>query len=243
MDIKEKLVKEIEETKILFSCVPALPVALYITAVVCMNLMANKTILYLDWIGTDGGIFLSWIPFLCMDVLTSHFGPKASVKISLLALVSNLVLSLVFKIVAIIPTVEDFSSFNAIFNSTWFIVLGSSIAFVISSLVNCFSNYAIGRLFRKNPNGKLAFATKSYISTFLGQFLDNFTFCFIVFTVFAPIYWGGFSWTVVQCVVSGLVQALLELVCEAIFSPYGYRICKKWRENKVGEAYLSMRKA
>lgn len=243
MDIKEKLSNELEETKVLFHCIPAMPVALTVVAVVCMNLLSNKTIVYLDWIGIDAGIFLSWIPFLCMDAITSHFGPKAAMKVSVMALLINLIIIFIFKITALIPTPEDFSNFNMVFNSAWFIVVGSSIAYVISAFINCFSNYAIGNMFKKNPNGKLAYFTKSYVSSILGQFVDNFTFCFIVFSIFAPIYWDGFHWTVTQCLTSAIIQAIVELISEAIFSSYGYRLCKKWKENKVGEVYFNLRKA
>jgi uncharacterized PurR-regulated membrane protein YhhQ (DUF165 family) len=101
-------------------------------------------------------------------------------------------------------------------------------------------NFAISSAFRKNPNGKMAYATSVYISTFIGQFFDNFLFSVIVFVGFAPIYWNGFHWTVTQCAVCALTGAVAELFMEIIFSPIGYRITKKWRENNVGKEYLEL---
>ena len=86
--------------------------------------------------------------------------------------------------------------------------------------------------------GKLAVAARSYISTFIGQFIDNLVFSIIVFTIFAPIFWDGFHWTLLQCVSCALTGALAELIMEVAFSPIGYRIVTKWTEQGVGQAYL-----
>ena len=99
-------------------------------------------------------------------------------------------------------------------------------------------NWAIGGLFRRHPDGKLAFATRTYVSTFIGQFVDNLIFSLIVFTLFAPIFWDGFHWTLLQCVTCALTGAVAELLMEILFSPLGYRIASRWRKERVGQAYL-----
>ena len=99
-------------------------------------------------------------------------------------------------------------------------------------------NWTIGKLFKKNPHGKLAFITRSYISTFIGQFCDNLIFSVLTFMLFAPIFWDGYSRSFLQCVMCALTGATLELLMEVIFSPIGYRISKKWHEEKVGEDYF-----
>ena len=92
-------------------------------------------------------------------------------------------------------------------------------------------------MFRKNPNGKLAYVTRSYVSTFIGQFFDNFVFASLTFMVFAPIYWDGFCWTLPQCITCSLLGAGLELLMEIFFSPFGYMVLKQWEKDGVGEAY------
>ena len=92
---------------------------------------------------------------------------------------------------------------------------------------------------RRDPHGKLAYITRCYVSTFVGQFLDNLIFSVIVFMLFAPIYWDGFCWTFLQCTMCALTGAVAELIMEVLFSPAGYSIVQKWREQKVGEAYLN----
>ena len=105
-------------------------------------------------------------------------------------------------------------------------------------MINNFLNWFIGKAFRKNPDGKAAFIAQCYISTFIGQFLDNLIFSVIVFMLFAPIYWDGFCWTFLQCSMCALTGAVAELIMEIIFSPIGYSIIKKWKKQKVGEQYL-----
>jgi uncharacterized integral membrane protein (TIGR00697 family) len=239
--IKKILKREIEETAALLRCIPATAVTLFVVSVICMNLLANKTLVQLDFIALDGGILISWLSFMCMDIITKHFGPKASNKISVLACGINILTCLIFFVASSIPSnAADYTAFNGIFGGTWFILLGSTVAFISSAVLNNMLNFAISSAFRKNPNGKMAYATSVYISTFIGQFFDNFLFSVIVFVGFAPIYWNGFHWTVTQCAVCALTGAVAELFMEIIFSPIGYRITKKWRENNVGKEYLEL---
>lgn len=231
--------KELTEVKILLRSIPATVVTLFVVSVICMNLLANKTLLQLEWIALDGGILISWLSFMCMDIITKHFGPKASNQISLLAATINLLTCLIFFVASAIPSnVTDYTAFDSIFGGTWFILLGSTVAFLSSAVINNMLNWLIGKGFRKNPDGKLAYAMRSYVSTFFGQFIDNFIFSIIVFVYFAPIFWDGFHWTVLQCSTCALTGAVAELIMEILFSPIGYRITRHWKEHSVGKEYL-----
>ena len=234
-----RLYEELYEIKILLRSIPASVVTLFVVSVVCMNLLANKTLLQLDWIALDGGILISWLSFMCMDIITKHFGPKASNSITVLAVMINLLTCLIFFVASAIPSnAGDFSAFDSIFGGTWFILVGSTVAFLASGLINNSLNWMIGKSIRRKPDGKLAYALRTYISTFIGQFLDNFIFSIIVFVFFAPIFWDGFHWTVLQCATCALTGAVAELLMEIAFSPVGYRITKRWQADKVGEEYL-----
>lgn len=234
-----KIKKEYAETKILLRSIPATVVALFVVSVVCMNLLANKTLLQLDWIALDGGILISWLSFMCMDIITKHFGPKASNSVSVLAVAINLLTCLIFFVSSIIPSnAADFSAFDNIFGGTWFILLGSTVAFLASAAINNCLNWIIGKSFKSNPDGKLAYVTSTYVSTFAGQFLDNLIFSVIVFMFFAPIYWDGFCWTFTQCCMCALTGAIAELLMQILFSPIGYRITQKWKKENVGKSYF-----
>ena len=236
---KKAIAHEVTEFRLLLKSIPAPVVTLFVVSVICMNLLANKTLLQLDWIALDGGILISWLSFMCMDIITKHFGPKASNSITVLAAAINLLTCLIFFVASAIPSnAGDYTVFDGIFGGTWFILLGSTVAFLASGVINNTLNWTIGRAFRKNPDGKLAYTVRTYVSTFIGQFLDNFIFSVIVFAFFAPIFWDGFHWTVLQCAMCALTGAVAELVMEILFSPLGYRITKRWQRESVGKEYL-----
>ncbi len=230
---------EYELTIVLLRSIPAPVVALFVISVIAMNILANKTLFQNEWLAIDGGILISWLSFLSMDVVVKHFGPKASNRMSVFAIVVNLLICLIFFIVSIIPSnADDYTAFNTIIGGTWFILLSSTVGFLVSALVNNSLNHLVGKAFKNNPDGKLAFFTRCYVSTFIAQFLDNFIFAILTFMVFAPIFWDGFHWTLIQCLTCSILGGLLELVMEAIFSPIGYVVTKNWKKNNVGQQYF-----
>lgn len=230
---------EYELTIILLRSIPAPVVALFVISVIAMNILANKTLFQNEWLAIDGGILISWLSFLSMDVVVKHFGPKASNRMSVFAIVVNLLICLIFFIVSIIPSnADDYTAFNTIIGGTWFILLSSTVGFLVSALANNSLNHLVGKAFKNNPDGKLAFFTRCYVSTFIAQFLDNFIFAILTFMVFAPIFWDGFHWTLIQCFTCSILGGLLELVMEVIFSPIGYIVTKNWRKNNIGQQYF-----
>ena len=235
-----KIKREWQEMKILFRCIPGVVVSLFVVSVVCMNLLANKTLVQVPWIALDGGVLISWLSFMCMDIITKHFGPKASNQVAVLASAINLLTCGIFYIASIIPSnAGDYTALNNTLGGTWFILLGSTVAFLASAVIHNFLNWGVGKMFRTHPDGTIAYATRTYISTFIGQFMDNFIFSVIVFVGFAPIYWNGFHWTWLQCAVCALTGAVAELIMEMLFAPIGYRIVQSWRKNNIGQEYFT----
>ena len=237
--MKDYLRREKTGFAILLRSVPATVVTLFVVSVISMNLLANKTLVQLPWIALDGGMLISWLSFMCMDIITRHFGPKAANQITVLAAAINVLTCLIFYIASVIPSnAADYTAFDSILGGTWFILLGSTVAFLSSGVINNSLNHALGRLFRRDPHGKLAYAVRTYVSTFVGQFMDNFIFSVTVFMYFAPRYWDGFHWTLLQCAMCALTGAAAELTMEILFSPIGYRICRRWRKSNLGREYL-----
>ena len=56
--------------------------------------------------------------------------------------------------------------------------------------------------------------------------------------LFAPIFWDGFSWTLIQCITCSILGAVLELLFEVVFSPIGYKVVKTWQNQNVGKEYF-----
>lgn len=239
----QKIKNEFYEFKLLLKSVPTLIVTLFIISVFMMNLLANKSInLPVDWLALDCGIIVSWFAFLTMDIITKHFGPKASTQISILAIIINLLFCLIMFIGSIIPGVwgesfvegsEDIinTALNHTFGGTWYVLLGSTLAFIVSAIVNNFTNWGIGKVFKKNPDGLPCYIARTYISTAIGQFIDNLVFALTVSLVF-------FGWTFVQCITCAITGMIVELLCEVIFSFFGYKICNNWKDKHVGQEYL-----
>ena len=233
------------EANCLINNVPSICVSFFFLSVVGMNLLANKAIdMKVDWLALDCAFLFSWLSFLTMDVITKRYGPKASSIISVLALLGNLVCAFIFFIASVIPgnwsgndKPEHQEAVNktcdAQFGGTWFIIVGSSTGFLISALINNFLNWAIGKCFKENQDGFLAFALRSYVSTAIGQFFDNMIFASIVSMNF-------FGWSFVQCITASVMKMISEVIFEIIFSPLGYIYLKYLEKHEVGKEYLDI---
>ena len=95
--------REMEDYRILLRNIPSLVISLFIVSVILMNLLANKELFSVRYLALDCGFALSWISFLCMDMICKRFGAKAAAKISILALFINLCVVLVFKLLSMTP--------------------------------------------------------------------------------------------------------------------------------------------
>ena len=240
---------DFKDWKKLLRSIPGLVTMLFIMATITMNLAANKIV----WSGLvvggtplisiTGGIFLSWLVFLLMDIITKTYGIKASIKLTLLGALINAFAVIFLGLVALFPAKYPYEGASTFFDTVfgfealsapqpWQILLSSTIAYIASGIVNAIVNGLFGKLFKKNPDGKAAFYCRSYVSTTIGQFVDNFIFGALAFSVFAKFY------TLPTLLGIATLGALIELACEVIFSPFGYRICKKWQTEGVGKDYI-----
>ena len=240
--------RELEDYKILLRSVPSIVTSVFVLSVVCMNLMANKELFASEYLCINCGLALSWVSFLCMDCICKRFGARASVKISILALVLNLITTVVFWLLSLTPghwaayynapdpvTADSINAaLNSTFGGAWYVVVGSSIAMFASSVVNSVINHLVGTAVDKGGYG--GFAARSFVSTCVGQWVDNLVFSSLVSHVFF-----GWNWT--QVVICSTTSMIIELALEAIFSPFGYKITRMWEDEAVGDDYLNHPKA
>lgn len=236
--------KVLEHSKDVLRSIPGPVTAIFVLSVVSMNLLANKSIFNLPWLASTAGIFVSWISFLCMDAVCKRFGAKASIVLNTFAMIISLITALLYMLIVQIPGVWAASyagatpaiseainaGLDATFASTWYVVIGSAIALFLGGVVNSLSNKIVGKRFDKHNNFK-GFAIRSYISTCVGQFVDNFAFALFVSFIF-------FGWTMTQVLVCSFLMMLLELVFEIAFSPIGYKLSRNWKKDEVGREYL-----
>lgn len=227
--------------KVLLRSIPSATVALFAVSVVVMNLLANKELVSLPWLALDCGVTVSWVSFLCMDMICKRFGARASVEVSVLAEGINLGVCALFWLMSLTPgkwgayystgSLDVNAALNATFGGSWYVVVGSMVSMLASSVVNSLVSEGIGRLVGRE--GFAAFATRSYVSTLVGQFVDNFVFAVLVSHVF-------FGWSWAQVVGCSLTGAVVELLCEVFLSPVGFRVVRGWEREHVGEEYLRL---
>lgn len=231
--------RELEDYRLLLRNIPSLVVSLFIVSVIVMNLLANKELFNARYLALDCGFTVSWVSFLCMDMICKHYGGKPAAKISILALAVNLAVCLLFNLVSRTPgmwgeyysteSMDVNNALNATFGGSWYVVLGSSTAMLVSGICNSIINMFVAR--HLTQDNFASFALRSYISTGLAQFVDNLVFALMVSYVF-------FGWSMVQVITCSLTGAIAELLFEVIFSPIGYRVTKEWQAEHVGQEYL-----
>lgn len=205
--------------------VPSLLFTILAISVVSMNLLANKELFRADWIALDCGFILSWIPFLIMDVVCKVYGGRTAARISLVAIVLNLIFFLIFKLVSLTPgmwgayydtgSLAVNQALNATIGGSSWIVLGSALAMAVSSICNSILNVFIGRNSTGDNYGN--FALRSFVSTGISQFVDNFVFAVVVNV---PL----FGWSMVQVLVCSASAAVFELLMEVLFSGLGFKL-------------------
>lgn len=229
-----------EDCRLLLRSIPSPVVTVFAVSVVVMNLLANKELVSLPWLALDCGFVVSWVSFLCQDMICKRFGARASVTVSVFALVVNLAVALLFFLVSFAPghwgayydtgLMAVDQSLNATIGGSWYVLFGSSLAMLVSSIVNSLTNQAIGERLSRNTFG--SFALRSYVSTMVGQFVDNLVFAVVVSHVL-------FGWTWTQVLMCSLTGAVAELLCEVFLSPVGYRVVRGWERDGVGNEYLA----
>ena len=239
--IKTIIVNEVKDYKLLLRNAPTVTMIFFVLSVVFMNIFAGKELVNINYLALDCGFLLSWMSFLCMDMLTKRYGAKAAIKLSFFAVAVNLICCGIFFVMSKVgnhwsefySTGSELSdaALNNTFGGTWYVLVGSMTAFAIAAIVNAIINVSIGKLMKRK--NFFEYAIRSYVSTAFGQFVDNFVFASLVSVVF-------FGWTWTQVVFCSLVGAGMELLSEVIFSPIGFKVCKRWEAEKVGSQYINV---
>lgn len=233
-----RIKKECSLFAVLMKSMPIYVIVIFSFSVIAMNLLSNIVVVNLPYLALNAGIFVSWIAFILMDVTTKYFGAKAGNWVSIIAITANSVFVLICLLISYIGTIPEL---DMLLHGQWSIWLASTIAFIVSAVANNYMNVFITKMFKNKEDSKIAFATSFYVSTFLGQCLDNFVFVFLAFVIF-PMIPGAIQihYTIVQCIVGSVLVAIFELLFEVVFSPIGYLIIKRWKEKQLGEEYLNL---
>ena len=231
--------KVMEDYKVLLRSIPAATVSLFFVSVIMMNLLANKELISLPYLALDCGFVVSWVSFLCQDMICKRFGAKASIKISILALLVNLAVSLCFWACSLTPgmwgayydtgMIEVNTALNATIGGTWYVVLGSSLAMLVSAVVNSTLNQSLGRMLKKNNFASFAF--RSYVSTGLRKTSHSSS-------ATAPVSEHIRTCTQVQPKNVWLTTMAKTKLSINWPTPVGYKVVRGWERENVGSEYL-----
>lgn len=232
--------------KSLFFAVPKSVSFIFIFSIIIMNLLASITVIQTKYLLITGGSFFSWIPFLVMDATTHYFGPKISNKLTFLGLICNLIFVFFLKIIYFsfsnniyfISFLDNNNFLYSIFHNSLAVILASSIAFLLSGILNNYFNYFLGFFFKNKKYEKLEFFFRSYVSTLFGQFIDNFFFLFLLYIIFLPILNKTDSKSIFLLINASILEAFFELFTEIIFSPIGYNLTIKWRKENLKQTFV-----
>lgn len=241
-NFKSFVKKELSEYAALLRSVPSYVVTLFVVSIIFMNVFASVALVQLPWLAVDGGIILAWLPFLTMDMICKRFGAKAANKITIFGVAINLCCVLLFNLVNLfILSTPEWNGWlageNGVFSvlaGNWKTLFSSTVAMIVSALVNNAVNVTIKKHVDNSFKG---FATASYASTFIGQFIDNMTFGVFAHIIFN--IWGA-PLSILQITMMSFTGAIVELLCEVIFSPIGFKISRGWKEKDIGKEYLSL---
>lgn len=244
----KRIKTEWNELKTLVSKVNPLIMTFFVLAVVAMNILANKSIDLsflpgnnveageLGWLALDCGILVSWLAFFAMDNIVRRFGPKASTQMTCIAVFINLIVCGVFLAAGSIngfwgESYVDYggdlinTALDNTISGTWYVLMGSTIAFISSAGVHGLTSNAVSKAFKDKESLK-AYAICSFLATSLGQFVDNMIFSLIV-------SYNFFGWNLLQCVMCSVTGMVVEFILSMIFVPIGHKIYKSDKAKDV----------
>lgn len=225
--------------------IPSLVLTLCVIANTMMNILANKSIINLPYLVQDAGLLFSWVGFLAGDLVVRGFGTKNSLRVSITTLVVSLLISCLLLAVSYIPGEwspiynydESYSevineSINSIIGNQWYVILGSALASLCGLIINNVTQGTLLKvIIKKHGDHYPGYLIAGGLSTIIGQFIDNLIFALVISVNF-------FGWTYKQVLMCSLMGALVELVCEMVFTPITYKISQNWKKNGIGIEWI-----
>lgn len=181
------------------------------TKVATLNLGALKPVF-------DGGTFLFPLTYIFGDVLTEVYGYARSRRVIWFGLAMNLLASLTFALVGLLPT--DPSSptkgaFETVLGFVPQIVLASTVAFFVGEFLNAF---VLAKL-KVATNGKWLWA-RTIGSTLVGQAADTLTFTVIAFGIGANALPPAVLWSII------VFNYAYKVGLEVLLTPVTYAVVR-----------------
>jgi len=175
--------------------------ALFITALVVTNLIANKFVtvdMGFAVFNIPAGILPYPITFLVTDILSEIYGKKRTNQVVLAGFVASIFVLFILFLASSFPAMEaspvDDATFNQVFSNTWRIIAASMLAYLTAQLIDV----RLYHFWKKLTNGKHLWL-RNNASTVFSQLVDSTLVILVVFFGQLPLAQIGSmvidSWT------------------------------------------------
>src|SRR3989344_2370110 len=156
----------------------------FVALVVISNILANKIVVFLEWVFPAVLIAYS-ITFFVSNIINEFYSEKQAKKTVMIGFLANILLVLLVFIAIRWPSASFWNNqeaFALTLGNTWRIVLGSLIAYIVSQNYNIWSF----NLWKKVTKGRYLWL-RNTLSTILSQLIDTIIFVFIAFYGLFPV--------------------------------------------------------
>jgi uncharacterized integral membrane protein (TIGR00697 family) len=198
---------------------------IFVVVLLVSNIASSK-ISQIGKLTLDGGTILFPLSYIFNDILTEVYGYKTSRKVIWLGFFSAILASLVFAIVAWLPSASSWNNqeaYLAILGQTPRIVLASLLAYLCGEFLNSF----ILAKMKIWTSGKMLW-TRTIGSTIIGELADSIIFVCIAFM-------GVYSKEIILALI--ISNYIFKTVVEVIFTPITYKIVRFLKHSESEDYY------
>ena len=153
--------------------------ALFITGLLTSNILGSK-IIQIFGLQMPSATIAYALTYLMTDVVGELYGKKEADRLVFLGFCSLIVSTLIIRLAIILPSSNDSTAFNQIFNSTTRIIFGSLAGYIVSQTIDVFIFHKIRQI-----SVKYKFI-RNNVSTIISQFFDTVVFSFVAFYGVVP---------------------------------------------------------
>lgn len=199
-------------------------IAIYAVSAICCNLFSVKPLSFsFPFIVMDGGLLVSWIPFFVSNIITETYGKESAKSLTISMTIVSLCVSILAVIISFIPTLpiyeEQAKHFAFVFDNSIRVTVASLLSFFLANIahISILDNL---KKHTKNDNN-FSYLFRTFISGFLGQFIDNGVFEFLAFAKvgLTPFEMGLFDiFTATLC--STIIEMAFHMIFITIFAQY-----------------------
>ena len=191
--------------------------ALFVTALVTCNLIANKFItidLGIKTFVISAGVLPYPITFLITDILSEIYGKEKTQQVVISGFLASIFVIFMLWAGGLFPAIEaspvSNENYDTVFQNSWRIILASMAAYLTAQLIDV----RIFHYWKKKTKGKHLWL-RNNVSTISSQLVDTTLVVFVLFVGVLPFN------TMIGYIIDGW---LFKTICAAVDTPIAYAI-------------------